>query len=81
MNSPLSLCEQCGWVRVIRTPKGSRFLLCRRAEQDPRFPKYPPQPLARCFGFQPLEGPGSQPSSGPANDDNRPSDHEGSNGC
>lgn len=49
----LSLCETCEWVRVVTTPRGSRFLMCRRSQSDPPFPKYPPQPVARCGGYEP----------------------------
>ena len=45
-----SLCETCDFMREIVTPKGSRFLLCRRAEVEPLYAKYPPQPLLRCQG-------------------------------
>lgn len=47
-----SLCEQCGWMREIKTPKGSRFVLCGLARRDERYPKYPPQPIVRCAGFR-----------------------------
>lgn len=47
-----SLCEACAGVREVVTPKGSRFLLCRLSQTDPAYPKYPPQPVARCDGYQ-----------------------------
>src|SRR5438034_6358291 len=47
-----SLCETCAFMREVDTPKGSRFLLCRLSQTDPAFPKYPPQPVVRCLGFQ-----------------------------
>jgi hypothetical protein len=50
-----SLCETCARVRVVITPKGSRFLLCRLSQTDPAFPKYPPQPVMRCDGYRPRE--------------------------
>ena len=49
---PPSLCERCRHVRVIENAKGSRFLLCRRSESEPAYPKYPPQPVVECRGFQ-----------------------------
>ena len=52
-----SLCERCGWVREVVTPRGSRFLLCGLSRDDPRYPKYPPQPVWRCDGFR-EESPG-----------------------
>lgn len=45
-----SLCATCGEMRRIDSAKGSVFLMCKRADVDPRFPKYPPQPIARCAG-------------------------------
>ena len=47
-----SLCETCASVREVLTPNGSRFLLCQLAQTDPAFPKYPPQPVVRCAGYQ-----------------------------
>jgi hypothetical protein len=52
---PDSLCEACCWVRVIMTPRGSRFLLCTMSATDPRFDKYPRQPVIRCKGFRGIE--------------------------
>lgn len=48
----ISLCETCTWMREIRTPKGSRFLLCEHSKSDPAYAKYPPQPIVRCFGYE-----------------------------
>jgi len=42
-------------VRVVASAKGSTFLLCRRSADDPRYPKYPPQPVFACRGFVPVE--------------------------
>ena len=47
-----SLCETCQFVRIVETPKGSRFLLCQQSTTDDRFPKYPPQPVILCRGYQ-----------------------------
>ena len=47
-----SLCETCAWVREVVTPKGSRFLLCQLSQTDQAYPKYPPQPVVRCEGYQ-----------------------------
>lgn len=47
----LSLCDTCSLMREIVTPKESRFLLCKRAEVDPTFAKYPSQPLLSCRGY------------------------------
>jgi hypothetical protein len=37
-------------MREVVSAKGSRFLLCRLSQQDPAYPKYPPQPIIRCRG-------------------------------
>jgi hypothetical protein len=47
-----SLCEACKNVREIRTAR-SRFLLCELSVTNPAYPKYPPQPVVRCDGYQP----------------------------
>ncbi len=53
MSRPIvvSLCERCRSMREIRSGKGSRFLLCELARAEPRFPKYPPQPVVQCSGY------------------------------
>lgn len=50
--TPASLCATCAHVRRIENDRGSVFLLCERARTDPRFPKYPPQPVIACIGFE-----------------------------
>ncbi len=47
----VSLCERSEAMREVRTAAGARYLLCGRSAADPRYPKYPPQPLLRCDGF------------------------------
>lgn len=47
-----SLYQTCAAMREVITPKGSRFLLCQMSKSDPTYPKYPPQPVARCDGYQ-----------------------------
>lgn len=49
---PTSLCVRCALVRRIQTERGSVFLQCGLARTDPRFRKYPPQPVHRCEGFR-----------------------------
>jgi len=49
----IGLCPNCAFARIVRSAKGSRFYLCRRAETDPRFPKYPRLPVLRCEGYEP----------------------------
>ena len=47
-----SLCETCRNLREIITPKESRFLLCQVSKSDPVYPKYPPQPVVKCEGYE-----------------------------
>lgn len=47
------LCPGCKHVRRIESARGSVFLRCTLASADPRFPKYPPQPVVRCLGHVP----------------------------
>ena len=51
--APESLCPRCVNVQVITNDRGSRFYRCRLSDVDPRFPKYPPQPVVECGGFAP----------------------------
>jgi|CXWL01.1.fsa_nt_gi hypothetical protein len=44
------LCVGCAHLRVLRSPR-SVFVRCGRADDDPRFPRYPPLPVLRCPGF------------------------------
>jgi hypothetical protein len=46
-----SLCCHCQHVRTVSNSRGSVFLLCQLALNDPRFPKYPAQPVLRCRGY------------------------------
>ena len=50
------LCPGCAHVLVVETDR-SRFLRCGLARSDPRYPKYPPQPVVRCTGHRPNGGP------------------------
>jgi hypothetical protein len=47
-----SLCETCRNVREVSTAR-SRFLLCELSLTNDDYPKYPPQPVVRCDGYQP----------------------------
>ena len=47
-----SRCEFCRHVKEVVSGKGSRFLLCEKSRKDPRFAKYPPQPVVKCEGFE-----------------------------
>ena len=47
-----SLCESCRYLREVVSGRGSRFLLCLLSQSDKRFPKYPPQPVLKCCGYE-----------------------------
>jgi hypothetical protein len=42
-------------MREIISARGSRFVLCQMSLKDSRYPKYPPQPIVRCEGYQKKE--------------------------
>ena len=47
-----TLCKSRGNVREVVSGTSSTFLLCRLSLTDKRFPKYPPQPIVRCDGYE-----------------------------
>lgn len=47
-----SVCEFCRHVKHVVSGTGSHFLMCRKAQDDKRFPKYPRQPVLQCTGFE-----------------------------
>jgi hypothetical protein len=49
-----SFCEKCQHMREVRTAR-SRFLLCELSLTNTDYPKYPPQPVVQCDGFQPKD--------------------------
>ena len=53
--TPAGLCDSCVNVRVVRTRTGSVFYLCELSFVDPAFPRYPPLPVMRCRGYQPVD--------------------------
>ena len=53
VRDPIGLCASCRHARVVHSSRGSTFYLCRLAETDPRFSKYPRLPVLRCAGCEP----------------------------
>jgi hypothetical protein len=51
---PAGLCAGCEFALLNRTRRGTVYLRCGLAAEDPRFPRYPPLPVLRCRGFAPL---------------------------
>ena len=50
--APIGLCATCRHARVVHSSHGSTFYLCRLADIDPRFDKYPRLPVLRCAGYE-----------------------------
>jgi hypothetical protein len=46
------LCPTCLHARVVPSARGSQFLMCARAKDDPRFAKYPRLPVVQCGGYE-----------------------------
>ncbi len=51
LRDPIGLCATCRNARIVQSARGSTFYLCRLAEIDPRFAKYPRLPVLRCAGY------------------------------
>ncbi|HET6610889.1 MAG TPA: hypothetical protein VFG83_02835 [Kofleriaceae bacterium] len=53
-----SLCHGCRFVRVVRSGKGTAFVMCKA----PGLPKYGPQPVIACpcFAVKPPLAPGEK---------------------
>ena len=47
-----SICSRCIERKIVRSGKGSVFLLCQIGVSNPNWPKYPPQPVRRCPKFR-----------------------------
>ncbi|MEZ4608459.1 MAG: hypothetical protein R2880_15050 [Deinococcales bacterium] len=45
------ICAFCRQARLVKSAKGSLFLLC----QHPNLPKYAPQPQFNCWAFEALD--------------------------
>jgi hemoglobin len=59
------LCGRCRWARTIVSARGSRFLRCGRADDDPAFARYPALPVRSCAGFEAERGAIVTPAPGP----------------
>jgi hypothetical protein len=47
------LCADCSHAKRIESSRGSIFYLCRRAEREPAYRKYPQVPVTNCAGYEP----------------------------
>jgi hypothetical protein len=57
------LCPRCRHVQQVRTPR-SVFLLCTLSRTDPRFERYPRQPVLACPGYEPSPNDEAPPGEG-----------------
>ena len=48
----VGLCADCRHARTQETARGSVFWRCLRAEDDPRFRRYPALPVRVCAGHE-----------------------------
>ena len=60
----ISLCESCKNMREVRTTR-SRFLLCELSLLNEAYPKYPPQPVVQCDGYERKDQPTGQKQAEP----------------
>ena len=51
----VGLCVTCRHARRQGNERGSSFWRCLRADEDPRFRRYPPLPVRTCPGHEPAE--------------------------
>jgi hypothetical protein len=51
----VGLCAACLHARVQVSARGSTFWRCARADDDPRYRRYPPLPVSECAGHEPGE--------------------------
>lgn len=54
------LCARCAHARVLRTRRGTTYLLCRRSHSDPSFARYPKLPVLSCPGYKENAAPGGE---------------------
>jgi hypothetical protein len=53
---PPGLCADCGHARKLTSSGGAAFYQCLRAEEEPRYSKWPRLPVHSCPGYEPGEG-------------------------
>jgi hypothetical protein len=56
----VGLCATCKFHRIVAGARSS-FHLCERSFTDPRFPRYPPLPVAVCAGYLQQDDPAADP--------------------
>ena len=51
----VGFCATCKHVHIVKSAKGSFFLMCHLAKTDSRFEKYPALPVLQCSGYEQVE--------------------------
>ncbi len=46
------LCAACQHQKIIKSARGSSFIMCGLSKTDARFPKYPLLPVLQCAGYE-----------------------------
>ena len=49
----IGLCSDCKHCRIVKSERAA-FHMCRLSFTNPEYRKYPPLPVVRCPGYQPL---------------------------
>jgi hypothetical protein len=49
------LCAACRHAKTILSSRDGSFLRCGLSDRDPRFPRYPYQPVWTCAGHEPKD--------------------------
>ena len=52
LRDPIGLCVTCRQARIVQSSHGSTFYLCRLADADRRFARYPHLPVLKCAGYE-----------------------------
>jgi hypothetical protein len=52
LDTRAGLCASCRHAEIITSSRGSTFYLCRLADSDARFAKYPAVPVLECVGYE-----------------------------
>jgi hypothetical protein len=51
----LGLCATCRYRHMVKSAKGSFFVMCNLSKADNKFQRYPPLPLLKCDGYRQVE--------------------------
>ena len=55
LSPSVGLCATCHNVYLVKSARGSYFVMCNLAKTDPRFSKYPVLPVFQCLGYDPTD--------------------------